>query len=155
VNELVAFATNPATTFVTVIVFAVIFGLTPGFANRVLARAYPKEDPRRAEMIAELYSIPWVERWNWVFQNIERVIHEALPARVAEWLLARAVPTYPRHTIRHRSVRGRREHGRNPNVQDSLIATKVGSHRAVRGRPNYHLDLARPIPLRRPDITDH
>ena len=64
------------------IVFAILlalFGFLPGVLNRLFAMAYPKDDPRRAEMIAELYGVPrWEQPW-WVFQQGERALFEGLP----------------------------------------------------------------------------
>lgn len=64
------------------IVFAILlalFGFLPGALNRLFAMAYPKDDPRRAEMIAELYAVPrWEQPW-WVFQQGERALFEGLP----------------------------------------------------------------------------
>lgn len=66
-----------------------ILGFFPGVVNRLFARSYAKEDPRRAEMIAELYEVPRKEQWWWVFQQGERALFEGLPARAVR---ARTLP---------------------------------------------------------------
>lgn len=67
------------------VVFAILlalFGFLPGVLNRLFAMAYPKEDPRRSEMIAELYEVPrWEQPW-WVFQQGERALFEGLPVNL-------------------------------------------------------------------------
>jgi hypothetical protein len=71
-----------------VLVFALVGvfsqGFIPRFATRFLARAFPKSDPRREEMLAELYGVPQKERLVWVFEQLERVVMEAIPARITE-----------------------------------------------------------------------
>lgn len=67
-----------------------IFGLLPGVVTRLLARIYPTFDPRRLEMIAELYAVPrWDQPW-WVAQQTERALHEGISARVKERRTARS-----------------------------------------------------------------
>ena len=39
-----------------------VFGFAPGFCLRLIVLAYPRSDPRRAELIAELYAVPRVQR---------------------------------------------------------------------------------------------
>jgi hypothetical protein len=60
-----------------------VFGFMPGILNRAFARLYPLSDPRRAEMIAELYAVPlWEQPW-WVFRQAERAVFEGISARWA------------------------------------------------------------------------
>lgn len=61
--------------------FVLVFGLTPGFALRILVRAYPRDHPRRMELIAELYAQRYLERPLFVAQQLETAISEGLPAR--------------------------------------------------------------------------
>lgn len=56
-------------------------GLLPGFSLRLIVRLYPKGDPRRREVVAELYT---VENWRqpiFVIQMLELAISEGIPAR--------------------------------------------------------------------------
>lgn len=59
-----------------------VWGLAPGFVNRLFARLYPMRDERRREMVAELYAVPRWEQPFWVAQQAERAISEGLPARL-------------------------------------------------------------------------
>lgn len=43
-----------------------VFGFAPGFCLRLIVLAYPRSDPRRAELIAELYAVPRIQRPVWV-----------------------------------------------------------------------------------------
>jgi hypothetical protein len=58
------------------------FGFAPGAAARLIARMFPKEDPRRAEVVAEVYTIPRWDRPFWILEQLERSIFEAIPARL-------------------------------------------------------------------------
>jgi hypothetical protein len=60
----------------------VVFGFAPGFVLRLLVRLYPKDDPRRRELIAELYAMPRRERPLWVAEQLETVLFEGLPSRI-------------------------------------------------------------------------
>lgn len=93
----------------------VVLGVFPGLILRVIARAWPKNDPRRKEMIGELYGVPWAERPLWVGEQIERMFTEGLPARFQKKSLAPAV-TYTRTTFRRFGELGR-AHGLKGKVK--------------------------------------
>lgn len=61
----------------------VVFGFAPGFVLRLLVRLYPKDDPRRTELVAELYALDRCKRPFFVTEQIETVLFEGLPHRVA------------------------------------------------------------------------
>jgi len=61
----------------------VVFGFAPGFVLRLLVRLYPRDDPRRTELIAELYALDRWKRPLFVTEQIETVLFEGLPHRVA------------------------------------------------------------------------
>ena len=73
--------------FVLFVLF--VFGTAPGLVLRFLVLAYPKDHPRRAELIAQLYTVPRAERPLWVAEQVEVVLCEAMPfrwrARRKEW----------------------------------------------------------------------
>ncbi len=56
--------------------------LVPGPLLRCLTKAYPRDDPRRAELVAELRAIPHMERPAWVLEQVETVLLDGLPSRV-------------------------------------------------------------------------
>jgi len=58
-----------------------MFGVAPRLVLRLVLLAYPKNDPRRAELMAELRAIPRVERPVWVAEQIELALAEGLPRR--------------------------------------------------------------------------
>ena len=59
-----------------------IFGFFPGFVLRVLVLLYPVDDPRRRELVAELYTLGRIERIEWVFQQLETALFEGVSARL-------------------------------------------------------------------------
>lgn len=63
-----------------------IFGFLPGAVLRVIVLLYPKGDPRRQEMIAEVYEVPRLERPFWVLQQLEVAISTGLPTRWRPWV---------------------------------------------------------------------
>ena len=60
-----------------------VFGFAPGFCLRLIVLAYPRGDPRRAELIAELYAVPRIERPLWVAEQLEVALFEGLAHRVS------------------------------------------------------------------------
>jgi hypothetical protein len=60
-----------------------VFGFAPGFCLRLIVLAYPRDDPRRRELIAELYAVPRIWRPLWVAQQLEVALFEGLGHRVS------------------------------------------------------------------------
>jgi hypothetical protein len=61
----------------------VVFGFAPGFCLRLIVLAYPRTDPRRRELIAELYAVPRAKRPLWVAEQLEVALFEGLGHRVS------------------------------------------------------------------------
>jgi hypothetical protein len=61
----------------------VVFGFAPGFCLRLIVLAYPPGDPRRTELIAELYAVPRLQRPLWVAEQLEVALFEGLGHRVS------------------------------------------------------------------------
>lgn len=61
--------------------FGAVFGFFPGFVLRLLVLLYPADDPRRKELVAELYMLGRMERVEWVFQQLETALFEGVSAR--------------------------------------------------------------------------
>ncbi|MGH3692889.1 MAG: NACHT domain-containing protein [Pseudonocardiaceae bacterium] len=66
----------------TLLLAVAVFGFAPGFTLRLLVKIYPRDDPRRQELVAELYSRKRIERPLWVAEQLETVLFEGLPHRV-------------------------------------------------------------------------
>jgi hypothetical protein len=64
----------------------ILFGFTPGLVLRTIVLLYPKDHPRRAELIGELYRCPRWERPFWVAEQFEVALFEGLPSRVSSTL---------------------------------------------------------------------
>ncbi|GAB3444264.1 hypothetical protein [Actinophytocola sediminis] len=87
-NELVdAVASAGIQVPVAALIFGLTFGLAPGLLLRVIVLLYPKGDPRRTELFAELYDDEgkraYLERVVWVFEQLELALREGLRLRVA------------------------------------------------------------------------
>lgn len=68
------------------LVALLVFGFFPGLAARLISLAFHKEDPRRKELIAEVYAVPRWERPFWVAEQLERAITEGLWERAIDAL---------------------------------------------------------------------
>lgn len=65
-----------------------IFGFLPGAVVRVIAGlAFTRDDPRRAEMIAEVYEVPRWARPMWVFQQLEVALFEGVGPRLKRFAI--------------------------------------------------------------------
>ncbi len=89
-----------------------VFGFAPGFCLRLIVLAYPRDDPRRAELIAELYAVPRIQRPLWVAEQLEVALFEGLARRVSAVL----------RRLSSRGRTGRQTVGRN---LESLLTTMV------------------------------
>jgi hypothetical protein len=69
------------------LIFGLTFGLAPGLLLRVIVLLYPKGDPRRTELLAELYDEKgkraYLDRVVWVFEQLELALCEGLRLRAA------------------------------------------------------------------------
>ena len=61
-----------------------VFGFAPGAIMRVLVRVYNRDDPRRRELMAEVYKRPRLDRPFWVVQQLEVALFDGLGYRIGE-----------------------------------------------------------------------
>lgn len=66
----------------TFLVALVVFGLAPGALLRLIVLAFQRDDPRRQEVLAELYAVPRFERPFWVLEQLEVAVFEGLGDRL-------------------------------------------------------------------------
>ena len=59
-----------------------IFGFAPGAVLRVIVLAFPRNDPRRHELLAEVYAVPMAVRPFWVVQQLEIALTEGITKRL-------------------------------------------------------------------------
>ena len=59
-----------------------MFGFAPGVVLRLIVLAFRRDDPRRRELLAELYAVPRIERPFWVAGQLEMVLFEGLRGRL-------------------------------------------------------------------------
>ncbi|MFB8776284.1 NACHT domain-containing protein [Streptomyces broussonetiae] len=63
----------------SLLLLVALFGFAPGFLLRIVLKFYPQDDPRRRELLAELYAVPRLERPFWVAEQFETALAEGLP----------------------------------------------------------------------------
>ncbi|MGW5227484.1 hypothetical protein ACWEP5_21365 [Nocardia niigatensis] len=66
-----------------------VFGFFPGFVLRLIVRIYPRDDPRRRELPAELYTVKLLMRPFWVAEQLETVLFDGTESRFLKWHTAR------------------------------------------------------------------
>jgi DNA-binding transcriptional MerR regulator len=67
----------------TLAIALLVWGFAPGAVLRLIVLAYPRDDPRRRELLGELYAVPRIERPFWVFEQVELGLFEGLRNRAA------------------------------------------------------------------------
>lgn len=68
----------------TLFMTCLVFGFAPGAVLRLSVLWLPKDDPRRRELIGELYAMKRWERPVWVFQQLETILFEGLSLRIQQ-----------------------------------------------------------------------
>ncbi len=63
-------------------VVLLLLALAPNLVLRCLVKAYPCDDPRRRELLAELRAVPIGERPVWVVEQIETALLDGLSSRL-------------------------------------------------------------------------
>jgi hypothetical protein len=66
----------------TLAVVLVVYGFAPGALLRLIVLAFPRDDPRREELLAEVYAVPRIERPFWVLEQLEVALFEGLGGRI-------------------------------------------------------------------------
>jgi hypothetical protein len=72
-----------AASWPSLMLIVLTFGFAPGFCLRLIVLAYPRNDPRRAELVAEIYAVPRIQRPFWVAEQLEVALFEGLPHRLS------------------------------------------------------------------------
>ena len=73
----------------TLIVALFVFGVAPGLMLRLILLLYPRDNPRRRELLGELYGVPRFEQPFWVAQQFEVALFEGLGGRVKRWFTSK------------------------------------------------------------------
>lgn len=66
----------------TLLLVLLVFGIAPGLVLRLIVLMFHRDDPRRRELIAELYVVPRIERPLWVAEQVEVALSEGLWERI-------------------------------------------------------------------------
>jgi hypothetical protein len=59
-----------------------VFGFAPGAVMRLIVLFYRRGNPRRQELLGELYAVPRIERPFWVVEQLEVALFEGLRDRI-------------------------------------------------------------------------
>jgi hypothetical protein len=63
-----------------------VYGFAPGALLRLIIVLYPRDHPRRRELIGELYAYPRIMRPFWVAaEQLETALFEGLHGRLTAW----------------------------------------------------------------------
>ena len=62
-----------------------VFGFAPGVVLQLIVLLYRRGNPRRQELLGELYAVPRIERPFWVAEQLEVAIFEGLRDRLRGW----------------------------------------------------------------------
>jgi Uncharacterized protein conserved in bacteria (DUF2314) len=73
---------NAIMSWETFLISLLVFGFAPGAVLRLIVLAFRRGDPRRREMLAELYRVPRLERPYWVFEQLEVALFEGIWERL-------------------------------------------------------------------------
>jgi hypothetical protein len=85
----------------TFLMALLVFGFAPGAVLRVILLAFEPDDPRRRELLGELYKVPRIERPFWVAEKMELALIEGLGGRLRKVI--------KRYNIRERLAKELRE----------------------------------------------
>jgi hypothetical protein len=78
----------------TLVCALLVWGFTPGAVLRLIVLLYRRDDPRRPELLSELYNVPRIERPFWVAEVFGVALFEGLGGRLAYWRTRRMVAAF-------------------------------------------------------------
>jgi hypothetical protein len=84
---------NAIVSWPTFLIALLVFGFAPGALLRIIVLAFPRDDPRRAELLAELHAVPRIERPFWVLEQLEVALFEGAWERVV-WAATWTSPVF-------------------------------------------------------------
>jgi hypothetical protein len=78
-----------------------VYGFAPGALLRLIVLFYPRDHPRRRELIGELYAYPRIMRPFWVAEQLETALFEGLHGRLAAWRARRPASPHGPDSLSH------------------------------------------------------
>ena len=78
----------------TLCIALLVFGFAPGAVLRLIVLLYRRGNPRRLELLGELYAVPRIERPFWVAEQLEVALFEGFRDRLKAWR-DRRIPLTP------------------------------------------------------------
>src|SRR5262245_57670478 len=85
---------NAVLSWRTLLIAVAVFGVAPGLILRLLVKLYPKGDPRRQELVNDLYHLNRWERLFYVGEQFETALSEGIPRRLRSIRMRRAERRY-------------------------------------------------------------
>lgn len=113
----------PEIALTSALTFTLVFGFAPGFCLRLLVKIYPRDDARRRELVAELYTLGRVERLVFVGEQLETALFEGTRSRLA----ARRRRLRSQPPARIESGETELDMDRQPGADDDMQAIPMGA----------------------------
>jgi hypothetical protein len=117
------------------LVAVLVFGFAPGAVLRLIVLGFRRDDPRRRELLGEVYHVPRLERPFWVCEQLERALFEGLGPRICK--------AVKRYDARGRFVRGLRE-ARHDIINSSYTLGELLVGWSLAGSPVYIIVYLKP-----------
>ncbi|MFE3003194.1 hypothetical protein ACFXG4_50705 [Nocardia sp. NPDC059246] len=119
-----------------------VFGFAPGFVLRLIVQLYPKESPRRRELVAELYAVPRLMRPLFVAEQMETALFEGfserstlrLERRAMEWRRQWLASWMPVHLKSLGSLLARDEYAAADADADARVLIRIATKPKVIAR---------------------
>jgi hypothetical protein len=113
-----------------------VFGFAPGALIRIIVRAFRRDDPRRRELLGEVYNVPFLQRPFWVAQQLEVALFDGIRPR-----LGKAIRRY---NARERIARELREYKHDILHGSATYAEQIVAYSLMLGVPVYVLVYLHP-----------
>jgi hypothetical protein len=123
---------NAVTSWWNLVWVLALFGVAPRLSLRLILRAYRRDDPRRAELIAELRAVPRCERPLWVAEQLEVALFDGLVPRVSAVIRVLVILLRTRRLGRRQWVT--LKDGRRVQIQGRRKATRRERHEITLAR---------------------
>ena len=106
-----------------------VFGFAPGIVLRLIVLLYRRDNPRRQELLGEIYAVPRIERPFWVAEQLEVALFEGLRDRIKTRKVAKS------KAAQEATVSNRTTVPRNPMVAFLIagVATASGIMSLIAG----------------------
>lgn len=130
----------------TFLVALVVFGFAPGALLRLIVLAFPRDDPRRRELLAELPTVARTERPFWVFEQLEGALVEGIGERVVRVATRRITRRWHPEVLIHRGI-----FLEDPESVPHYFVKVINRSRRDIAITDVWFDANRPVPIMLPE----